>query len=154
MKRLLLLPALVVGFALLSCDRQVPTEPESASIAADPLFGKTPPNTILDYTLQRLQVRYDSKNEVLKVKIAFKNVSVIECSSGKPNIRTWYQPPGQPMVFLELVSHVCDPPGGGGGTVAFEKTGALSPGTWFIRALIDDPVTSDVDDILKEFTVR
>lgn len=157
MKKLLFLPLLALPLLVLSCD-QVPTEPEAASSAADPLFAKTPPNALLDYELLRMNVRYSGKTQWLKVKVAFKNVSVKECGEQQPSITLFFRqvsPVPTGFALLRGAMLVCDSPGGGGGSTneGFHPM-TFIPGVAEIRAVINDAQTGDGDVLDKEFTVR
>ena len=154
MKRLLLLPLLALPLLFMSCDGQVPTDPE----AADPLFGKVVPNETHDYKILRMNVRYSARTLTLKVKVGFKNVSVVECSTRGSAITLFFRqvsPTLTGWALLQGATQVCDEPGGGGASYGrtFNNIGFI-PGVAEIQAVIDDLQTGDADVFYREFTVR
>ena len=156
MRRLLLLPALVLGFALLSCDGQTPTEPEVASPDADPLlliFEKPPRVLIEDYDLVRMQFKYSKSTGMLTVTVTFKNMSKIPCHYPGPAIildaspvGSWFLNPGK-----YVLTNLCDEPGGSGESVTFELD--AQRGAWQYRVQLMDG-SPDEDVMIKRYTVK
>ena len=148
--RKLLAVLVVAPFAIVLANgcSDLPTEPD-----ADPTFLKPVPILIEDYDFLRMQFKNNKSTGVLKIKITFKNMGTVQCSTIWPTIglrarelgsTIW--PPGA------YVIPVCDEPGGAGGSETWILEN-LSKGVWEFEATLDDG-SPDADLILKQYTVR
>jgi hypothetical protein len=160
MRRLLFLPALVLGLALLSCDGYGPTEPETEAIAAEPLLDifENPPRILIeDYDLVRMQFKYSRPTGMLTVTVTFKNMSKVPCHLGGsgllgPAMILDARPAGSWFFGQQyVVTRLCDEPGGSGESVKW--TFEAQRGLWQYRARLMDGSPDD-DVILRQYTVK
>jgi hypothetical protein len=147
-KLLAVLVVAPVAIVLANGCSDFPTEPD-----ATPTFVKPVPILIEDYDFLRMQFKNNKSTGELTIKITFKNMGTVSCSTIWPHISlraraqgstTW--PPGA------YVIPVCDEPGGAGGSETWILEN-LTKGIWEFEATLDDS-SPDVDLILKQYTVR